>query len=172
MGENYKVELLKEIPEDTVSIYETGDGFLDLCRGPHIESTGQIKAFKLLSLAGAYWHGLETNPMLQRIYGTCFANQKDLDTHIKNLEEAKQRDHRKLGPALEFFDIYQEEAGPGLVFYHPKGALLRMLIEDYERAEHIKRGYQPVITPHIMQSGFGRLQGIMIIIKRICIPLR
>jgi len=158
-SEDYKVQLLQEIPDDRVSIYKTGGDFLDLCRGPHLESTGQIKAFKLLSVAGAYWHGLETNPMLQRIYGTCFNTQKELEVYLKNLEEAKERDHRKLGPSLEIFDIYHEEAGAGLVFYHPKGAVLRSIIEDYEKAEHLKRGYQMVITPHIMQASLWHTSG-------------
>jgi threonyl-tRNA synthetase len=159
LKEDYKVALLHERPEERVSVYKTGKDFIDLCRGPHVESTGKIKAFKLLSIAGAYWHGIETNPMLQRIYGTCFETQKELDQYVKNLEEAKERDHRKLGPALEFFDIYHEEAGAGLVFYHPKGALLRTLIEDYEKKEHLKRGYQIVITPHIMQASLWRTSG-------------
>jgi len=159
LKEDYKVDLLNEIPDEKVSIYKTGEDFMDLCRGPHIESTGNIKAFKLLSVAGAYWHGIETNPMLQRIYGTCFAAPKELDEYLKNLEEAKARDHRKLGPQLEFFDIYHEEAGAGLVFYHPKGALLRTIIEDYEKKEHLRRGYQIVITPHIMQAGLWQTSG-------------
>lgn len=159
LGENYKAELIRSIPDTKVSIYRTGEGFIDLCRGPHVESTGKIKAFKLLSVAGAYWHGIEANPMLQRIYGTCFETQKELDAYLKNLEEAKKRDHRKLGPQLELFDIYHEEAGAGLVFYHPKGAVLRRIIEDYEKAEHIRRGYQMVITPHIMQAGLWKTSG-------------
>jgi len=159
LKEDYKLELIEEIPDDKVSIYKTGDKFTDLCRGPHIESTGKIKAFKLLSVAGAYWHGIETNPMLQRIYGTCFENQKDLDTYLKNLEEAKKRDHRKLGPQLGLFDFYYDDAGAGLVFYHPKGALLRMIIEDYEKKEHLKRGYQMVITPHILKQNLWQKSG-------------
>ncbi len=159
LQEPYKVELLSGIPDDSVSIYKTADKFIDLCRGPHIESTGKVKAFKLLSIAGAYWHGIETNPMLQRIYGTCFEAKEELDEYLKNIEEAKKRDHRKIGPALEFFDIYQEEAGAGLVFYHPKGALLRKIIEDYEKEEHLKRGYQMVITPHIMQAELWKTSG-------------
>jgi threonyl-tRNA synthetase len=159
LKEDYKVVLINEIPDEKVSIYKTGKDFLDLCRGPHVESTGKIKAFKLLSVAGAYWHGIETNPMLQRIYGTCFETQKELEDYLKNLEEAKQRDHRKLGPQLEFFDIYHEAAGPGLVFYHPKGALLRTIIEDYEKKEHLKRGYEIVITPHIMQAELWKTSG-------------
>ena len=159
LGENYKVDLINRIADQTVSFYKTGDDFLDLCRGPHVQSTGQIKAFKLLSVAGAYWHGIETNPMLQRIYGTCFETQKELEEYLKNIEEAKERDHRKLGPQLGFFDIYHEEAGAGLVFYHPKGALLRKFIEDYEKEEHLKRGYQMVITPHIMQAELWKTSG-------------
>ena len=159
LKEDYKVSLIQEIPDEKVSIYKTGKDFIDLCRGPHLDSTGKIKAFKLLSIAGAYWHGIETNPMLQRVYGTCFETQKDLDEYLKNLEEAKLRDHRKLGPQLEFFDIYHEEAGAGLVFYHPKGALLRTIIEDFEKKEHLKRGYQIVITPHIMQAELWHKSG-------------
>lgn len=159
LKEDYKVELINALADSSVSIYKTGKSFTDLCRGPHIGSTGEIKAFKLLSVAGAYWHGIETNPMLQRIYGTCFESKKELEEHLKNLEEAKLRDHRKLGPQLEFFDIYHEEAGAGLVFYHPKGALLRTLIEDYEKKEHLRRGYQIVTTPHIMQAGLWKKSG-------------
>jgi threonyl-tRNA synthetase len=159
LHESYKVELIEALDDQAISIYKTGNAFLDLCRGPHIKSTGQIKAFKLLSVAGAYWHGIETNPMLQRIYGTCFETQKELDEYLKNLEEAKLRDHRKLGPALGFFDIYHEEAGAGLVFYHPKGALLRTIIEDYEKKEHLKRGYEMVITPHIMDVSLWKTSG-------------
>ncbi len=150
MGEKYKIELIEKIPGETVSIYKNGD-FTDLCRGPHVASTGEIKAFKLLSIAGAYWHGIETNPMLQRIYGTAFPTQKDLEQHIKTIEEAKKRDHRVLGKQLEYFS-FSDEMGPGLVLYHPKGARLRTLIEEYIRNEHLKRGYQLVIGPHILKS--------------------
>lgn len=151
-NERYKLALLSEIPDKEVSIYKTGEDFVDLCRGPHIKSTGEIKAFKLLSLAGAYWHGIETNPMLQRIYGTAFPNKKDLNDFLRRQEEAKKRDHRKLGPELGYFDIYHEQAGAGLVFYHPKGAMLRKIIEDYEEEEHLRRGYEIVITPHILKQ--------------------
>jgi len=150
MGEKYKIELIEKIPGDTASIYKDGD-FLDLCRGPHIGSTGQIKAFKLLSVAGAYWHGIETNPMLQRIYGTAFPTQKELENHTKAIEEAKKRDHRVLGKQLEYFSL-SDEMGPGLVLYHPKGAMVRTLIEEYIRKEHLKRGYELVIGPHILKS--------------------
>ncbi|MFA5156482.1 MAG: threonine--tRNA ligase [Candidatus Omnitrophota bacterium] len=159
LEEDYKIELIQGLADAKVSIYRTGKNFVDLCRGPHIKSTGEIKAFKLLSVAGAYWHGIETNPMLQRIYGTCFKTKKELEEHLKNLEEAKLRDHRKLGPQLELFDIYHEEAGAGLVFYHPKGALLRKIIEDYEKDSHLKNGYQLVITPHIMQAELWKTSG-------------
>ncbi|MBU4472905.1 MAG: threonine--tRNA ligase [Candidatus Omnitrophica bacterium] len=159
LKESYKVELISEIADEKVSIYKTGKDFIDLCRGPHIDSTAEIKAFKLLSVAGAYWHGIETNPMLQRIYGTCFQTQKELEEYLNNLEEAKSRDHRKLGPALGFFDIYHQEAGAGLVFYGHKGAVLRTIIEDYEKKEHLRRGYQMVITPHIMQASLWEKSG-------------
>jgi len=159
LKEDYKVELINAIPDEEVSIYKTGSNFVDLCRGPHVKSTGEIKAFKLLSVAGAYWHGIETNPMLQRIYGTCFETKQELAEYLKNIEEAKLRDHRKIGPALGLFDIYHEDAGAGLVFYHPKGAVLRTIVEDYEKREHLKRGYQMVITPHIMQSGLWKVSG-------------
>ncbi|MFH1201461.1 MAG: threonine--tRNA ligase [Candidatus Omnitrophota bacterium] len=152
LKEDYKLKLIDEIPEEKVVVYKTADKFTDLCRGPHIDSTGAIKAFKLLSVAGAYWHGLETNPMLQRIYGTAFNTEEELNQYVKNIEEAKKRDHRKLGPQLGYFDIYHQEAGAGLVFYHPKGALLRRIIEDYEIKEHLKRGYELVAIPHISHS--------------------
>ncbi len=150
--EKYKLSLLSEIQDEEISIYKTGEDFIDLCRGPHIKSSGEIKAFKLLSVAGAYWHGLETNAMLQRIYGTAFADKKSLNTYLHRQQEAKKRDHRKLGPELGYFDIYHEKAGAGLVFYHPKGAMLRNIIEDYEKSEHLSRGYQMVITPHILKQ--------------------
>jgi len=159
LNENYKVELINNLEDDKVTIYKTGEDFFDLCRGPHVETAAQIKAFKLLSVAGAYWHGIETNPMLQRIYGTCYQTQKQLDEHLKNLEEAKKRDHRKLGPQLGLFNVYHEEAGAGLVFYHPKGAILRTIIEDYLRKEHSKRGYDIVITPHIMKASLWHTSG-------------
>jgi threonyl-tRNA synthetase len=150
LGETYKVELIKDIPEEKVTIYKDGD-FVDLCRGPHIESTGKIKAFKLLSIAGAYWHGIETNPMLQRIYGTAFETDEELNSYLALLDEAKKRDHRVLGKQLEYFSL-NEEIGPGLILYHPKGAMLRYIIEDYIRKQHLKRGYQLVVGPHVMKS--------------------
>lgn len=157
-GEKFKVELIKEIPDEKVSIYKTGN-FLDLCRGPHIKSTWEIKAFKLINTAGAYWRGIETNPMLQRIYGTAFFSDDDLKTHILRIEEAAKRDHRKLGKDLDLFNIYYEEAGAGLVYYHPRGARLRLIIEDFLRQEHLKRGYQFVMIPHIAKVNLWNTSG-------------
>ena len=150
MDEPYKVELIEEIPDSEVTIYSNGD-FTDLCRGPHIDSTGQVKAFKLLSIAGAYWRGDEKNKMLQRIYGTVFETKAELDSYVAKIEEAKKRDHRKLGKELELF-MMDEKAGAGLVIYQPKGAMLRTIIEDWEKKEHLKRGYQIVIGPHMLKS--------------------
>ncbi|MBL7092159.1 MAG: threonine--tRNA ligase [Candidatus Omnitrophica bacterium] len=149
-GEPFKLELLQDIPGKEVSVFRSGK-FVDLCRGPHVSSTGEVKFFKLLSVAGAYWRGSENNPMLQRIYGSCFLTGKELDDSLRLKEEAKKRDHRILGPKLGFFS-FPEEAGPGLALYHPKGAMLRSLIEDYEKREHLKRGYQLVLGPHILKS--------------------
>ncbi len=157
-GEIYKVELLREIPDKTVSFYKNGD-LIDLCRGPHIRSTKEIKAFKLLSIAGAYWRGSEKNKMLQRIYGTAFPSQKELDDHLKFLEEAEKRDHRKLGKLLDLFNIFQEEAGAGLVYYYPKGAVLRETIETFLKTEHRKRGYETVIIPHIAKAELWHTSG-------------
>lgn len=157
-GETFKVELIKAIEDDKVSLYKTGK-FIDLCRGPHIRSSGEIKAFKLLTIAGAYWRGDEGNEMLQRIYGTAFLNVEDLKAHLVKLEEAAKRDHRKLGKELDLFNIYHEEAGAGLVYYHPRGARLRLLIEDFLRREHIKRGYEFVMTPHIAKINLWNTSG-------------
>ena len=134
-------------PDEKISIYKTGK-FTDFCRGPHIPSTGRIKAFKLLNIAGAYWLGDEKNPQLQRIYGTSFFSKKDLDEYLHKLEEAKKRDHRVLGKQLDLFSI-QELAGPGLIFWHPKGGLIRKEMEDWMREEYLKRGYSLVHTPHV-----------------------
>lgn len=150
-GEDLKVELLEEITEDEVSLYGQGE-FLDLCRGPHIESTGQVKVFKLLSIAGAYWRGNENNPMLQRIYGTAFEKKNELTEFLKLREEALKRDHRKLGKELDYYSIHPDIIGAGLILYHPKGAMLRNILEDFEKREHLKRGYQLVIGPHILKS--------------------
>jgi threonyl-tRNA synthetase len=156
-GETYKVEILKELDDERVSIYRSGD-FIDLCRGPHIPSSGKIKAFKLLSIAGAYWRGDERNKMLQRIYGTAFADQSSLEDHLGRLEEAKRRDHRKLGKELDLFSI-SEEAGAGLVIYHPKGAVIRTIIEDFEKKEHVRRGYQMVMGPQILRKELWEKSG-------------
>jgi threonyl-tRNA synthetase len=156
-GEPYKVELIEGLPDPQVSLYEQGD-FIDLCRGPHLSSTGRIKAFKLTSVAGAYWRGDERNKMLQRIYGTAFPTAEALEKHLFLLEEARRRDHRKLGRELDLFSI-NEEAGAGLVLYHPKGALLRTLLEDFEKREHLKRGYQIVIGPQILKLDLWKRSG-------------
>jgi threonyl-tRNA synthetase len=156
-GEPYKVELLEAIEDEQVTLYRHDD-FVDLCRGPHLPSTGGIKAFKLLSVAGAYWRGDERNKMLQRIYGTAFSTQKELDAYLVMLEEAKRRDHRRLGQELDLFSIH-EEAGAGLVIYHPKGALLRSLLEDFERREHLKRGYHLVVGPQILKLDLWKRSG-------------
>ena len=148
--ENYKVELIKELEDEEISLYKHGD-FEDLCKGPHINNTGEIEVFKLLSLAGAYWRGNENNPMLQRIYGTVFENKEDLKKFLEIREEAKKRDHRKLGKELDLFS-FNDLTGAGLVLYHPKGAMLRQIIADYITREHIKEGYQLISSPHIFKS--------------------
>ena len=156
-GEDFKVELISEIADDEVSIYSQ-NGFTDLCRGPHLPSTGKIPAFKLLHLAGAYWRGDERNKMLTRIYGTAFASEEALQKHIAFLEEVKKRDHRRLGKELDLFSI-SDEVGAGLVIYHPNGALLRYLLEDFERKEHLKRGYQFVVGPQILKLDMWKKSG-------------
>ena len=158
-GEAYKVELLNDLPDDVtdVTLYSQGN-FVDLCRGPHVPSTGMIKAFKLLNVAGAYWRGDEHNAMLQRIYGTGFASKKDLADYIAVIEEAKKRDHRRLGRELDLFQI-NDEAGPGLIIFHPKGALLRTIIEDWEKKEHLKRGYGIVMGPQILKGELWKKSG-------------
>ncbi len=157
MGEAYKVELIEDLEVETVSLYRQGD-FVDLCRGPHIPRTGLLKAFKLTSLAGAYWRGDEKNAMLQRIYATAFQNKKELKAHLHRLEEARKRDHRKLGRELDLFS-FSEEAGAGLVIWHPKGAMLRTIIEDFERKEHLKRGYDIVMGPQILKTELWQRSG-------------
>ncbi|OPY79531.1 MAG: Threonine--tRNA ligase 2 [Syntrophorhabdus sp. PtaU1.Bin153] len=156
-GEAYKVELIEAIEDPEVSLY-TQDNFTDLCRGPHLASTGQIGVFKLLSVAGAYWRGDEKNKMLTRIYGTAFPNQDSLDAYLKFVEEVKKRDHRRLGKELDLFSV-SDEVGAGLVIYHPNGALLRYLLEDFERKEHLKRGYQFVVGPHILKLDMWKKSG-------------
>jgi threonyl-tRNA synthetase len=144
-------------PDEKISIYRTGK-FTDFCRGPHIPSTGKIKAFKLLNIAGAYWLGDEKNPQLQRIYGTSFFSKKDLEDHLHRIEEAKKRDHRLIGQQLDLFSI-QELAGPGLIFWHPKGGIIRKEMEDWMRAEYIKRGYSLVYTPHVARRQLWQTSG-------------
>ncbi|MEO0082638.1 MAG: threonine--tRNA ligase, partial [candidate division WOR-3 bacterium] len=146
-GETYKLEIIASIPGEKISVYEQGE-FVDVCRGPHVPDTGRIKAVKLLSVAGAYWHGDEKNRMLSRIYGIAFPSDQELETYLAKLEQAKARDHRKLGPALDLFSFH-EEAGPGLVFWHPKGTTVRRLMQEYWEQEHLAAGYQLVVTPHI-----------------------
>jgi threonyl-tRNA synthetase len=153
----YKLELIDEIHDEKVGVYRQGS-FLDLCRGPHVSSTGEIKAFKLLSIAGAYWRGDEHRPMLQRVYGVAFNTEEALAEHLKKLDEAAKRDHRKLGKELDLFSIH-EEAGPGLVHWHPKGAVIRRVIEDFWKDEHIKRGYDLVYTPHIAKLDLWKTSG-------------
>lgn len=156
MGESYKVEHLEELP-DRVSLYRQG-GFVDLCEGPHVPSTGKIRAFKLLNVSGTYWRGDARNAVLQRIYGTAFADPEALGDYLKMLDEARKRDHRKLGKELDLFSL-QDEAGPGLVIYHPKGAMLRTILEDFEKREHLKRGYQIVIGPQLLRVDLWKRSG-------------
>jgi threonyl-tRNA synthetase len=153
----YKLELIEEISDDKVGVYEQGN-FIDLCRGPHVKSTGEIKAFKLTSIAGAYWRGDEHNAMLQRIYGVAFGSKKELDDYLARLEEAKKRDHRKLGKELNLF-IIPEEIGGGLVIYTPKGGRIRTAVEDFWRQEHFANGYEILYTPHIGLSKLWEKSG-------------
>jgi threonyl-tRNA synthetase len=158
-GEFMKVHFIEKFTKigDEISLYKNGN-FTDFCRGPHIPSTGRVKAFKVISIAGAYWLGDEKNQQLQRIYGTAFFNAKDLDAHFKRLEEIKARDHRVLGKQLDLFSI-QEVAGAGLIFWHPKGGLIRKTMEDWMRDECIRRGYDMVFTPHIMRRELWKISG-------------
>ena len=153
-----KCELIEERAGDVFSEYTLGPHFIDFCRGPHVPSTKKIKAFKLQSIAGAYWKGDEKNQQLQRIYGTAWFTKKDQDEYLAKLEEAKRRDHRKLGQELDLFSI-QELAGPGLIFFHPKGGRIRKLIEDWMRDQYLKRGYSLVYTPHVMRADLWRTSG-------------
>jgi len=157
LGEHYKVELIEDLDAPTVSLYRQGD-FVDLCRGPHLPSTGMVKAFKLTSVAGAYWRGSEKNAMLQRIYATAFPDKKDLRTYLNKLEEARKRDHRRIGRELDLFS-FSEEAGAGLVIWHPKGAMLRTLLEDFERRQHLRRGYDIVMGPQILRTDLWKISG-------------
>ena len=154
--EPYKLELIAEIEEPKLTVYEQGT-LVDLCRGPHVESSGQVKAFKLLSVAGAYWRGSSKNPMLQRIYGTAFPTQQELDDYLVRLEEARKRDHRKIGKELDLFSFHEE--GPGFPFWHPKGTIVYNEIVDHWRREHRKRGYLEIQTPMILNESLWRQSG-------------
>ncbi len=156
-GEKYKVELIQDLEEQTITTYKVSD-FTDLCRGPHLPNTTFIRAFKLLRVAGAYWRGDEKNDVLQRIYGTAFFDTKALKKHLNALEEAKKRDHRKLGKELELFTT-QDQIGPGLILWQPKGSLLRKLIEDYWKDEHYRHGYELLYTPHIARQDLWKTSG-------------
>lgn len=158
MGEHMKCELIEEKAEDLFSEYTLGPHFIDFCRGPHVPSTSRIKAFKLLSIAGAYWKGEEKNDQMQRIYGTAFFTHKELEAYLHLLEEAKKRDHRKLGQELDLFSI-QELAGPGLIFFHPKGGIVRKIMEDWMRDEYLARGYALVYSPHIARADLWKTSG-------------
>ena len=155
-GDMYKKELIEDLPDESVSIYSQGE-FIDLCRGPHLPSTGHIKAFKLINVAGAYWRGDSSRPMLQRIYGVAFPTQGELADHLHMLEEAAKRDHRRLGKELDLFSIHEE--GPGFPFFHPKGMILRNLLEDFWREVHTKRGYKEIKTPIILSEQLWRQSG-------------
>lgn len=157
-GEFYKVELIQGFPDgEPVSAYTQGD-FVDLCRGPHLPATGYVKAFKILNSAGAYWRGDERNPMLQRLYGTSFPSKEALQAHLDNLEEIKRRDHRKLGKDLDLFSI-QDETGPGLILWHPKGAQIRLLIENFWRTQHLANQYELVYSPHVARLDLWKTSG-------------
>ncbi|HQM53049.1 MAG TPA: threonine--tRNA ligase, partial [bacterium] len=156
-GERYKVEILEELPEGKVSLYRNGE-FADLCRGPHVARTGLLRAFRLLNVAGAYWRGNEKNAMLQRIYGTAWGSDAELEAYLSRLEEAKARDHRRLGRELGLFDVY-EEAGAGLVYWHPRGTVLRRIIRNYWEEMHLGRGYQLVTIPHIAHAHLWKTSG-------------
>ena len=157
-GDWMKRELIEEKADEVFSEYTLGPKFIDFCRGPHVPSSSRLKAFKLLSVAGAYWKGNEHNARLQRIYGTAFFNKKELAEHLERIEEAKKRDHRKLGQELDLFSI-QELAGPGLIFFHPKGGMVRKIIEDWMRDQYLARGYALVFTPHVMRLDLWKTSG-------------
>ncbi|MFW6457699.1 MAG: TGS domain-containing protein, partial [Planctomycetota bacterium] len=156
-GEPYKIELIDELEDDVVSLYRTGD-FVDLCRGPHLPDTARLREFKLLSIAGAYWRGDSDRAQLQRIYGTAFAEKKELNDYLHRIEEAEKRDHRRIGQEMDLFST-DEEIGQGLVLWHPRGSAIRMAIEDYWRDEHTRRGYRFVNTPHIAGEEVYRRSG-------------
>ncbi len=156
-GEIYKVEMLAEMQESMVSLYHQGE-FYDLCRGPHLRRTSDIRAFKLLSIAGAYWRGDEKNKMLQRVYGVAFPSEKELKKYLDMIEEAKKRDHRKLGRELDLFS-FSNDVGAGLPLWHPNGAVLRFIIDKFETSEHLKRGYKLFTVPHIARSTLYETSG-------------
>ncbi|MBO7237823.1 MAG: threonine--tRNA ligase, partial [Elusimicrobiaceae bacterium] len=156
-GETYKLELLEELEDGQISVYLTGD-YADLCRGPHIEHTGKINNFKLSAIAGAYWRGDEKRPMLQRIYGLSFNSKDELNAYVKQQEEAAKRDHRKLGPELDLFSI-NDHVGPGLILMHPKGGMLRKVLEDWIKDQNLKRGYDLVVSPHIARLHLFEISG-------------
>lgn len=157
LKQNYKIELIEGFEDPSFSFYKQGE-FTDMCRGPHVPDTGYLKHFKLLSIAGAYWRGDENRPMLQRIYGTSAPDQETLEAHLKKLEEARERDHRKIGRELDLYSI-QEEAGPGLIFWHPMGARIRNIIETFWKEEHYRRGYEMVFVPHVYREEIFRQSG-------------
>ena len=156
VGEIYKQQLINDIEEEIISIYEQGD-FIDLCRGPHLPSTGKVKIFKLLSIAGAYWRGDERNPMLQRIYGTAFTTQEELEKHLQKTEEAKKIDHRRLGKELDLYSFHKE--GPGFPFFHPNGMIIINSILDFLKEELLKRGYEQVGTPILLDKNLWQMSG-------------
>ena len=158
LGETYKVELLNEMSDEVVSVYRQGD-FIDLCRGPHLPSTGYVKAIKITNISSAYWRGDERNPVMQRVYGVSFPSREMLERHLAMLEEARRRDHRVLGPKLDLFSMPSEIIGPGLVLWHPKGALARKIIEDFLKEIHLRSGYQLVYTPHVAYSSLWETSG-------------
>src|SRR5207249_6043187 len=157
-GEKYKLHFLSTIPAGAKVTYYKNGSFLDLCRSPHVKSTGEVQAFKLTHVAGAYWLGNERNEMLQRIYGTAFATLAELEEHLKQIEEALKRDHRKVGKELDLFSIH-EEVGAGLIHWHPRGGMVRHWIEEFWKNEHLKRGYQLVYTPHIASEKLYEISG-------------
>lgn len=156
-GNEYKKELIEEIPEGRVSVYRQA-GFVDLCRGPHMPSTGAVKAYKLTGIAGAYWRGDETKKMLQRIYGTAFPSKKALKEHLERIEEARKRDHRRIGKELDLYSV-DEEIGSGLILWHPKGSVIRGIIEDFWKKEHAKHGYSIIYSPHVAKLDMWKTSG-------------
>jgi threonyl-tRNA synthetase len=157
-SDKYKTDNINRTQSDIISFYSHGGGFEDLCRGPHLPSTGKAGSFKIMSVAGAYWHGDQTQKMLQRVYGTAWPTKKELDEYLYKIEEAKKRDHRFLGRQLDLFSIH-DDIGPGLILWHPKGALIRHIIESFWQEEHLKRGYDIIYSPHIATENMYRRSG-------------